>query len=132
MDSIEMLQFIPNYSVSELRLVRMYLKGNHIPTDHLMHQSQVDLFLKATLELHYQPGINPYNKLKTAELWYATVASVRGSNDWWWTKANLGIDKTAQGAAISYWREERVWTHPELAAKELADHLEDMRIEAEG
>lgn len=114
----------------------MYMRPKHNgfrhPTEHLMHESQVDLFLKAALELHYEPGINPHNTVKATELWYVTVGSVKGCNEWWWTKVGLGIDKTAQGAEISYWDNKRVWTHPELAAEELAEHQEEMRIEAEG
>jgi hypothetical protein len=123
---------IPQYPVSELRLVRLYMKNRPNSYEYFMHQSQVEVFVKASLELHFEPGINPYNKVKTSEIWFITVSELQGSNAWWWTTIGLGIDKANQGASISYWKESRVWTHPELAALELEEHKQDMRDEAAG
>jgi hypothetical protein len=116
---------------SELRRVGLYFKGGDRPAEHFMHQDQVETFLKACLELHYQPGRNPYTGGKTSELWYVVSESISEPTQYWWTTLGLGKTRPALGALVSSFSSNytRLWTHPDLLKKEEQDALAENEAE---
>lgn len=129
-----------DFPISQLRKVSLYFRQEGttnyagLPTVHFIHESQLDVLLKATLELHYQPGFNPYSGFKAATLWEVRVEEFPGRSDtFWWTKPGLGKDKTQVGAEVLYHQtSRRVWVHPELEAHEKEMYDQEMLEEMNG
>lgn len=90
------------------------------PTIHMMHENDVKLFIEATLNLHYEPGINPYNGEKTSTVWEIRSEPVRLRGKFWWTQPDLGKGgKDARGATLfgePNLPSKLEWRHPELTA----------------
>jgi len=109
-----------DFPVSELRQVAVSFQGNQMPTHYYMHKDDVALFLRATVELHYQPGKNPYNGASTALLWKVEVSDNYESSVKWWTTPGLGLGVvTLEGAeTLNFYSISRVWTHPDLLEQE--------------
>lgn len=85
-----------DFPISQLRKVSLYFRQEGttnyagLPTVHFIHESQLDVLLKATLELHYQPGFNPYSGFKAATLWEVRVEEFPGRSDtFWWARIRL-------------------------------------------
>lgn len=115
--------------LAELRRVRLYFKGSDNPTEDYMHKDQVAIYLEAKLQLHYQPGINPYNGNQTCVLWKVESEKLSDSTIYWHTTPGLDEKKSA-GAPVSYFhRESRLWSHPECLEEERLARLEEERIE---
>jgi hypothetical protein len=114
--------------VSELRRVQLFFRAhpNAHPTEHFMHESQVEACIKAALELHFWPGINPYNKKKTSELWRIEVGKLMEPSIYWHTTPGLRLDIRVKGAAVSRWSDTRAWSNPDLVKEEAErDALDD-------
>lgn len=113
-----------DFPVSELRIVNVYFHGNHMPSVRYMHKSQVDTFVKATVELHHERG-NPYTGGKAAPLRRIEVQGlgIETVSYWWCTP---GLHKNAQGGArindpvINAPLRVEAWVHPEIEAERRA------------
>lgn len=119
-----------DYPISELRIVEVYLKGNHTPSYRHMHKDQVPTFLEATINLHYKIG-NPHSGCKpgngVALLWRISVCSLPlETKSYWWTHPSLHSKKGVGAQLNDYFGGEVVWRHPDLIKEEEeAERLED-------
>jgi hypothetical protein len=115
-------------------MVDVYFKGGGSPRTHMMHQSQVDTFLKATIRLHHTHG-NPHlepAKQMLANLWEVRVHGVEVPTvSYWWCAESLQA-KDAKGAKLNppSIRSTRLWAHPDLLASETEDRRRDDEDEA--
>lgn len=136
-----------DFPLSQLRMVKLRFKEDRTHSqDALMHESQVEAYVKAKLELHWEPGHNPHwykvhaktmtpelahEKSLTSVLWEVTV--VRFNDDrlraiaYWHTTPGLHEKDGEGGHVINTHNTHRVWAHPEL----LADEQRAEDIEAE-
>jgi len=58
---------------------------------HLMHKDYVDEFKKASIKLHYSPGVNPHNGNKTAKIDRIEVRALEPQKPYWWARESLGV-----------------------------------------
>ncbi len=121
--------------VSELVRITMKFRGSENSTEHFMHRDQVSTFLSACLELHFHPGINPYTKGKTSELWEVCSAELAEPKAYWWSTVGLGKFASAKGAEVSSFHQncKRLWAHPDLIRQErLQEEAENRAAERMG
>lgn len=128
-----------DFPISELRVVRYRFQfGEDRWTQELMHVSQVQDFVKAKLELHWEPGVNPRkykmllqdgatpsqarNGSRAAVMWEIRVSRFdpKQAEEFWHTTPGLGQELSRDGARVlqTYKHDERVWAHPDLLADE--------------
>lgn len=128
-----------DYPISQLRIVALYMKGEHRPSEHICHQSQVDQLVKASIRLHHTHG-NPHalrnGKTKVVDgqeylaldnLWEVRVKKLSlSTNSYWWCHDSLSTNNHPNGAQIHNWDllNQRVWAHPDLLA--LEESYEDL------
>jgi hypothetical protein len=83
-------------------------------TEHIVHESHVDRFVRATLRLHYAPGINPHAGVRVAVARSITVGKIVAGGPYWWSTPSLQRQDETAGAIIFRGDEECiVWTHPD-------------------
>ena|SRR5271166_5419859 len=132
------------HQCSELREVILYYTADRktiLPHEqrHYMMESQVATFLQATLELHYQPGINPHNGNTAALLWEAKVGKLEQPVSYWWCVPGLHKNHDQAGAQISSFVHKSLWVHPDLqvllaqerADEERAEYESEQRVETD-
>lgn len=135
-----------DFPISELRQVVLYFRGAKPGRETIdwMHESQVETYIKAKVELHYEPGINPHvqelidsgresdpsflhanRSAKTSPVWHIDVRRffIMSSAACWHTTSGLGFHMTEQeiqekGAKVLHYDTIRIWTHPELQRME--------------
>lgn len=115
-----------DFPVSELRKINVYFRvGSHV-TQTYIHASEVEKYVKCLAELHYEPGINPYNVEKTATISHVESCSLV-FGEYWHATPGLGKDKTQTAVSTGeFWKSERVWTNPDTLKEEYErDLLED-------
>ncbi len=120
-----------NFPINELRRVSTYFFGSDRPSEKLMHESQVAVYIKAQIELHYERETNPHvDKWNAAhpELARNTGGTARAktinvgkffdkAGPYWWTTP--GMEDNGTGAAVLLgWNDERYWAHPDVLAQE--------------
>lgn len=113
-----------DFRISELRVVTLTHHNNGKRSEyqarHMMHESQVEIFVQATIKLHHSPGYNPHNGVKTDNLWEIKVSKVETEvESYWWCVPDLQNNRDPKGAQLN--REtfgERVWAHPKLLEQE--------------
>lgn len=126
-----------DFPISELRIVKLYFikdygdgrkgRDDH-PSVHMMHKSQVETFLKASLNLHHFPCYHRNGELRNvSQLWEVTAHRVNTkTTSYWWCEENLQTNGSAMGAQLNETHSyDRLWAHPEL----LAGEAEDERME---
>lgn len=103
------------------------------PQIHMMHESEIDTFIKATIKLYYPHHFDSEGRpivVKLNNLWAIYVSNIQISNvSYWWCSENLQ-DSDPLAAKLnqeSYRR--RVWAHPELLQLEKEDRAEEEREE---
>jgi len=114
-----------DFPISELRVVKLRFDSDRSRwQEELMHESQVETYLKAKLELHFLPGENPHNKKQATPLWEARVAKLGSPTSYWHTSP--GLHAGDEGAyIIPTYSGKRLWAHPDLLASEKeAEELE--------
>lgn len=87
-----------SFPVHELRRVEIRYKKadiDEVDSTHstlvYMHERDVETFIKATLELHWKPGINPHaSGGKLANVWSIEVTKLDGLQAYWWSTPGLG------------------------------------------
>lgn len=121
-----------DFPIKELRRVSYHMEGATIPSERFMHESQVDVFVAAIVELHFTREVNPHiakwneqepnrpNKSdgKTARVREIYVGKFFDrAGPYWWTTS--GMEDNGKGASILLgWDDERVWAHPDILASE--------------
>lgn len=142
-----------DFPISELRVVEHSFKSSPIEMRrNYMHESQVETFVKAMLELHFEPGVNPYvvkhkmltegmthqqasDASKVSVVWVINVITLSAREMWdgpyWWATPGLGLDRSVEGAHLlsDYHTKKRLWAHPELVAKEEREYFDDLKAE---
>lgn len=84
--------------------------------NHIVHKDEVDAFVKATVQLHHSPGINPYNGNVCAVAAEIFVSSFEATPPVWWSTPGLGTER-AQGATVfDPQNGQQVWINPDYAA----------------
>lgn len=126
-----------DFPISQLRIVKIWFHTTDAmmhrditvtPTIHMMHESQVDTFARATIELHAgkgNPKTGPLNNL-----WYLTVTPLSVETEsYWWCHPELKANNRSDGAQLNkcYQNEKRLWAHPDL----IADEKRAIELEAE-
>lgn len=119
-------------ALSTLVCVRVsFIDPGKFPTylDWMMLESEVVAFVQAKLELHYQPGINPYNQNDAAKAWRIEAAKLSHPCYFWHTSPGLDLEKArdtshGRGAEVMFWDWNLgrvLWRHPDCIAEEMAD-----------
>lgn len=96
--------------ISEFRLVHVHFKDREQHNTHLMHATQVDRFIQATVELHHSPGINPANNNKTLPISEISAYNIRSAGPYWWTTPGLAIDPAAGATTMDTDHRTHRWT----------------------
>lgn len=117
--------------LGDLRFVHIYLGAEMTHSMRIVHQSQVETLLEAMLKLHFEPGINPHNGKKAAELMEVRVAEPQIGEPLWWTSPSLG-SKDPAGARIVHqdYVEHVIWRRPSLEQRYADEQAEMLRLEA--
>lgn len=133
-----------DFPISELRIVRLHFWGDkedfygefnskltstqihRSVSKHMMHKSQVEKFIEASLKLHHSPGINPHIKNrfkesgeldnKTAKLEYITIQKLDlNGRTLWWCMPSLGVKGESKDGAIinDPIGDNCAWIHPD-------------------
>ncbi len=77
---------------------------------YLVSQSDLDRFLKATLELHHDPGVNPHSGGTTDKVVKITSRTLQSKGRFWWSTPGLKANDDPKGAEILEWsKEEILW-----------------------
>lgn len=124
-----------DFPISQLRLVDVLMRGNHIPSTYMMHESQVETFIKATIRLHHTHG-NPHTKSNPENLWEIRVDQLTvEAKSYWWCCEDLQNNNDPKGAQLNHSvhspRSRRVWAHPDLIAEEKKRRAEEEQAEYE-
>ena len=118
---------------SELRLVTVIMRGVDLgggTRGEIMHRRDVETFIKAQVELHYAPGVNPHSGGKTWTAWRITVSRLAKFDSYWWTVPGLQDNHNSKGARITSWRyEEEAWANPALIRDRLVQEHNSFRKE---
>jgi len=96
-------------SKRELVLVRLHFPASS--QEHIMQRSDVKKFVEASLKLHFEPGINPHNKVKTTKIWMITQDSLKSLGRFWWSTPDLMKNEDPNGAEIWGWAREKILWH---------------------
>lgn len=96
--------------------VRLYMDRNnpYNATEHITEGGLDALHLvNASLELHYDPGVNPHNGKSAAPVWKITVSQLRKDGPYWWSTPGLQHNYDPNGATLYAWSQEKVlWERP--------------------
>jgi len=99
----------------------------------MMHEDQLLAFITAKLELHYEPGKNPYTGLKTHPIWEIRLAKLGAPCSTWHTTPGLHVGR-AKAAHVLDWNETHivpVWSHPDHDRYLAGKWVNDDRVECE-
>lgn len=96
--------------LSEFRMVEYLFRESSMYNKEVVHESQVEMFCEAILQLHYNPGINPHNREKTSEVITINVMRMEPSGPYWWTGPSL---EGSDGATLYGRNYDRRWIRPE-------------------
>lgn len=108
-----------DYPVSQLRIVKVQFRDMAYYQTHYLHESQVDMFVKATVRLYHDKSYRP---TASKDLWQIMTITLSEPESYWWT--SLELDGSEPNAKIHNTNSsKRLWAHPELLA-------EDYRCEA--
>jgi len=129
-----------DFLLSELRMVRLvFEKGAGRDVRHMMHLSQVQSFIQASLALHHSPGTNPYhykmalNKGMTVEkakeeAQASPIIEIHvhkfdrlEPHAHWWSSPSLEQGDPEAAHIISDYDSERVWARADVLAREQAE-----------
>lgn len=95
--------------------VTLYFEGG-LKDKYIVREEDLQSFLKTTLELHYDPGINPNSPSgsKAAPVIKITGQSLRPTSSYWWSTPGLGKNDDQKGVVIWHWRgvDEVLWERP--------------------
>lgn len=111
-----------DFPISELRIVEIWLHHNLQVSPHterhMMHMSQVETFVKATVDLHHTRG-NVHSGVRLDNLWEVRVNKLNLDTKayWWGSPEQKNNDPNGAKINDTNWGE-RVWAHPELLAEE--------------
>lgn len=138
---------------NELILFRLYYRDGGM-VEHTLMRKHLDRMLRATLQLHYEPGRNPHNNVKTSEARRIAIctqqgniktgANAKGEGPYWWSTPGLMDNGDPAGALIFdeppvlNWssEEEILWENPKagkctkkekLAMAKLRKEAEELR-----
>lgn len=80
---------------------------------YIIQESDVDKFVAATLELHYNPGKNPHNDVVTSRVKKITKKALVKAGPYWWSTPGLQDNYDPNGVAIyDFVESEVIWTPP--------------------
>lgn len=124
---------VRDYPISELRIVKLRFKGGPLGSaytaDHMMHVSQVETFVQASVDLHHKQLPHKDGKpRKAAPLWEVRVSKLNlDTKSYWWCCPGLKDNDHPEGARLNdTYLSERVWAHPTLLEDERrAEEYED-------
>ena len=98
-------------SVRDLRKVNIYFEKDM--SSYIVSKLNLEKFISATKELHFEPGINPHNKEKTSSARKITVQKLEKTGPYWWSTPGLMDNNDSNGVSIFSWSVERiVWELP--------------------
>lgn len=88
-----------------LVMVSIYFsfEDDRMPTQHIVAVNQLEKFLLATLELHYNPGHNPHNLNAAAPVQLITTALLKPAGPYWWSTPGLQENYDSDGVVIFHW-----------------------------
>lgn len=78
-------------------------EGEYTPSEYIVAVHQLEKFLLATLELHYNPGHNPHNRNKAAPVQLITTAVMKPAGPYWWSTPGLQENYDSDGVVIFNW-----------------------------
>lgn len=83
---------------------------NNSRSEYIIREDELETFLKASIKLHYSPGLNPHNKKRTAILTSIKIGSLVPTGPFWWSTANLKENNNPGGAKIWEWgKKKELW-----------------------
>ena len=75
--------------------------ADHSMRTYTMPKDHVDMFFDATVKLHYEPGINPYNGNATAKIkMIDAYEMVLETVPYWWSMPSLDMTDDKRGACL--------------------------------
>lgn len=114
-------------AMADFRQVTLTMRcgEEHSVNRYIVHRDDVDQLIDASKRLHHDPGINPHNRVKTAEVIKISVGEPRFAGPYWWTTPDLKANGDPSGASLINWSDRVVWTSP--AYKEELRRWEESR-----
>ncbi|MEO7173578.1 hypothetical protein [Flavobacterium sp.] len=116
-----------DYPLSEMRMVVIVMRGKdgkaayYYPNKHIMHYSQVDTFVKATVKLHYAVGnVHHTPALMLNNLWSIHVHrfNIKTYSYWWCSEDQKSDDPNGARLNDPESVGERVWAHPDCLKRD--------------
>lgn len=98
-DNIKLL----NTRIGDFRIVIISTVGkeNYMHNaEYVLHKDEVDKFVEAQKRLHHDPGVNPHNGSKTAEVISIDVCEFGATGPFWWSTPDLQNNQDPAGAII--------------------------------
>lgn len=103
----------------DLRVVFLeWADGRSAPTQHIVHASELDVFVEACRKLHHTPGVNPHVKdrdPRCSKIWRVSVAELRAFGPYWWAQTDLGVSESPGAKTIRDTVRKYVFTDPDLS-----------------
>jgi hypothetical protein len=85
--------------LSEVKQVTLHYVGS-AAAKYLVLADELDRFVEASKQLHFDPGRNPHNNVEAAKIWRITVADLEFRGPFWWTVPDLQNNDDPRGARI--------------------------------
>ncbi|XWV25040.1 hypothetical protein QJ856_gp0738 [Tupanvirus deep ocean] len=111
--------------VNNLREISVQFKSEENCTKYLVMKNDVDNMVEAIVRLHIEPGLNPYNRIKTSSIEMITLGKPKINNYWWSSADLIGKDKTKIANVIDFDENEIIFA----SKNEVIDNLIDCFLE---
>ncbi len=114
--------------------VSLYWDFERDRSSHIVAESDLVKLVAATLELHYEPGINPHGPDdggKATPLLCLAVKTLKPAGPFWWSTPGLERNDDDKGAVIFDWESalKIVWTRPGVELPEsFLDYVEGRAV----
>lgn len=101
------------FGIGKFRKVILHFEGGST-SEYIVHQGDFRKLIKATLQLHFDPGTNPYSMGETAKVIKITAQTLKAKGPYWWSTP--GLDDNPFGAVLWEWspsEPKTIWKRPE-------------------
>jgi len=103
-------------SESPMYMVSAYFENSKKPNTNIVTSDDLNKLVTATLQLHSNPGINPYSKKRAERVIKITLRSLKSEGPFWWSTPGLKNTLLSRGAIIYKWdaNERVIWERDKI------------------